>query len=394
MGSDMEKRNEATIEVLEMGNIIVDILRSQITGGVYSLPVGVDFGKLYKLCEIHKVTAMVAPAVSDSEAPADIKALFKKQLFRCAARHTAQEQEMNALIDVFSENGIKHCFLKGTKVSRYYDIPDMRFMLDMDVYIEPDKIDEAQKIMKDRGYEIYIAEDDKDIGFTKKPFLNIELHKELKYDYDKGYEYYKGAFSRLKPAGETLAMDMEREDFYVYILSHMAHHFETAGTGIRSIVDHYYLRKKLLPECDVDKLADGLAQTGLAAFAQRMDKLCDYWFCGGECDDGIREIADYIILSGVYGTQANEYLSGIARGDYTDKRSSYFIARLFPGVKSMAIRYPILKKLPFLLPLFWIVRLISALFDRERLSGEVKNVNSATADDKSNFIAFLERNGL
>ena len=214
----MEGKRQATVEVLAMGGIIVDILKAQITGNDYSLPVNVDFSKLYKLCEIHKVTSMVAPIIGKSDAPDDVKALFKKQLFRCAARHTAQEQERVELSALFTDAGIKHCFLKGSKVSRYYDEPEMRFMLDMDVYIEPSGVEKASEIMKSRGYEIYIAEDDKDIGFMKKPFLNIELHKELKYDYDKGYEYYKGAFERLKSSENSLSLDMEKEDFYVYIL--------------------------------------------------------------------------------------------------------------------------------------------------------------------------------
>lgn len=390
----MEDKKQVTTEVLAMGSIIIDILRAQITGNDYSLPVDVDYEKLYKLCEMHKVTSMVASAVASSDAPDDVKGKFRKQLFRCAARHTAQEQERVELTRLFSHEGIRHCFLKGSKVSRYYDEPEMRFMLDMDVYIEPSKLEKASEIMKNRGYEIYIAEDDKDIGFMKKPFLNIELHKELKYDYDKGYEYYKGAFSRLKVSDDSLALDMEKEDFYVYILSHTAHHFETAGTGIRSIVDHYYLRKKLRPECDEIKLSEGLTQTGLSAFSERMDKLCDYWFCGGEGDESIKEIAEYIILSGVYGTQANEYLSGIRRGDYSEKKSSYFIARLFPGLKSMSIRYPMLRKIPLLLPVFWVVRLVTALFDKESLVAEVRTVNSATEEEKSQFVEFLERNGL
>ena len=390
----MEDKKRATTEVLAMGGIIIDIIRAQLTGNDYSLPADVDFSKLYKLCEIHKVTAMVAPVVSSSDAPADIKAMFQKQLFRCAARYTAQEKEREALSDVFTSAGIRHCFLKGSKVSAFYDEPEMRFMLDMDVYIEPSGVEKASEIMKSRGYEIYIAEDDKDIGFMKKPFLNIELHKELKYDYDKGYEYYKGAFERLKSSENSLSLDMEKEDFYVYILSHTAHHFETAGTGIRSIIDHYFLRKRLRPECDEIKLSEGLKATGLDTFSQRIDGLCDYWFCGGEGNESIKEIADYIILSGVYGTQANEYLSGIRRGEYSEKKSSYFFARLFPGLKSMSIRYPVLKKLPFLLPVFWFVRLVSALFDRDNLSAEMKTVNSATDEEKSSFSEFLDRNGL
>jgi hypothetical protein len=60
----------------------------------------------------------------------------------------------------------------------------------------------------------------------------------------------------------------------------------------------------------------------------------------------------------------------------------------------MKIRYPLLRRLPFLLPIFWLVRLASALLDKENLKSEMKTVNSATDAEKSQFVEFLERNGL
>ncbi len=378
-----------------MGNIVINVLRSRLTGREYSLPDNVDYEKLYKFCEMHKVTSLVAGEVVKCEnIPAEIKILFQKQLFRCAARHTAQEKEMHGLTDMFTENNIKHCFLKGTKVSRYYPEPELRFMLDMDIYIEPQKFEQAKELMLQRGYEVISVESDKDIALSKKPFLNIDLHKELKYDYDKGYDYYKSAFSRLTDVDGTTAMNMANEDFYVYILSHTAHHFETAGTGIRSIVDHYCIRKGLLPQCDSAVLEKDLEDTGLKIFNDRMNALCDYWFEGSRADESVQAMAQYIFLSGVYGTQTNTYMSGIGRGEYSDDKSAYFIKRLFPPYKSMSARYPVLKKVPFLLPLFWLIRIISAAFGKEDFKKEVKNVASTSNDEVTAHLDFLRENGL
>lgn len=378
-----------------MGNIVINVLKSRLTGCEYSFPDNVDYEKLYKFCEMHKVTSLVAGDVVKCESiPPEIKALFQKQLFRCAARHTAQEKEMHGLTDMFTENNIKHCFLKGTKVSRYYPEPELRFMLDMDIYIEPEKFEQAKELMLQRGYEVISVESDKDIALSKKPFLNIDLHKELKYDYDKGYDYYKSAFSRLTDVDGTTAMNMANEDFYVYILSHTAHHFETAGTGIRSIVDHYCIRKGLLPQCDSAVLEKGLEDTGLKIFNDRMNALCDYWFEGSQADESVQAMAQYIFLSGVYGTQTNTYMSGIGRGEYGETKSSYFMKRIFPSYKSMSARYPVLKKLPFLLPLFWLIRIISAAFGKEDFKKEVKNVASTSNDEVTAHLDFLRENGL
>ena len=270
----------------------------------------------------------------------------------------------------------------------------MRFMLDMDVYIEPGKAVKAAQILENRGYKYDNYEDAKDAGYVKKPFLNFELHKELKYDYDKGYEYYKGAFERMVTDSNGYTMNMTDEDFYVYVLSHTAHHFESAGTGIKSIVDHYYLKKKLKPLCNADILEKALNDTGLTEFSNSMDNLSDFWFGDGCVNENVRETAEYVILSGVFGSQTNYYLSGIIKGDYTEKKSSYFLTRLFLPFYLMKKRYPILKKAPFLLPIMWVVRWISAIKGTKKYADEAKTIGSVDEDAKNRQIEFLKRNGL
>lgn len=38
--------------------------------------------------------------------------------------------------------------------------------------------------------------------------------------------------------------------------------------------------------------------------------------------------------------------------------------RLFPNLDAMSMRYPILKNMPFMLPIFWLIRIASALLSR------------------------------
>lgn len=387
-------KTEISRDVLRTGRIIVDAIKCQLNGDTYEFPEDTDFKKIYKLSERHKVTPLVANTVVNCAcADEEVKKVFRKELFRCAARYSAQEKEAEELTTIFVKEKIKHNFLKGMKVARFYDNPDMRFMLDMDVYIEPSKVDEVKKILENRGYAYDNYEDEKDAGYVKKPFLNFELHKELKYDYDKGYEYYKGASERMVTAENGYTMNMTNEDFYVYILSHAAHHFEKAGTGIKTVVDHFYLKGKLKPLCDEGLLKDALEKTGLLLFSERMDALCEYWFGSAQGDDSLAEMGDYIILSGVFGNETNDYLSGIIRGDYTEKKSSYFLARLFLPYKFMKKRYPILKKLPFLLPLMWVVRLFSALVNKDKYVQEAQNINSVDSGLKDERIDFLKKNG-
>ncbi len=385
---------DKTQDIINIGSILINAIKAQITDSEYQFPEATDFKKLYMLAHNHRVTAMVAPLVMKCEfADKEIKGIFSKELFKYSARYTAQDKERAELSEILSENEIKHCFLKGSKVGRYYDNPDIRFMLDMDLYVEKDKIKKAEELLVSRGYEKNSNGDDKDTAFIKKPFLIIELHKEIKYDYDKGYDYYKGAFERMI-SDNGYAMNMSNEDFYVYILSHSAHHFEIGGTGIKSIVDHYYLRKKLKPKCDALTLENALENIGLTRFNQRIDKLCDFWFEDSEGDSFAQKTAEYVIFSGVFGNEMNNYLSGVAKGRYEENSNSYLFRRLFPSMKIISIRYPILKKLPILLPIFWCVRILSAFFDRNRISQETKTVFSVDSSQKQEQKDFLDDMGL
>ena len=145
----MENKNaEITNDMLCVGRVLIGVIGAQIKGEIYQFPENTDFSKIYKLSEKHRVTPLVAPSViASANASNEIKTVFKKELFRSAARYTAQEKEAEELSELFVKSGIKHCFLKGAKVSKYYDNPEMRFMLDMDVFIEPGKAEDAKKIL-------------------------------------------------------------------------------------------------------------------------------------------------------------------------------------------------------------------------------------------------------
>ena len=100
------------------------------------------------------------------------------------------------------------------------------------------------------------------------------------------------------------------------------------------------------------------------------------------------------MLSGVFGNKTNHYLGGILRGIYSEKKISFIMARLFPSRKLTQDRYPILKKMPFLLPLIWVIRIVSAFFSKIDYSEEIQITNSVTKEEKAAFSQFISKNGL
>lgn len=380
-----------TTSCLETGEILIKIIKSIIENKSAEIPENTDFNIIMKLAYAHRISGFVAYACKYYDIEEPIKTKMATEIYKTAARHTAQEHEVKELSEDFSNAEIEHCFLKGLKVSSLYDIPEMRFMLDIDIFINSEKYEQAIEVMKNRGYEVGCA-DEKDCSLSKKPFLNVDLHQELKYDYDLGYEFYEKVNERLVSIPDSFEKLMSNEELYVYLLSHTAHHFATAGTGIKSVIDHYYILKNLLPKCDGQLLSEYLSKSGLKNFDEAFTKLTKVWFMEEESDETIKEMSNYIILSGAYGTDINFYVNSVLR--ISDNKKSYFLERLFPKREWLSYRYPVLKKHKALLPLFWGVRIVSAVFDADRIKSEATGVANVEDDIKEKQEAFLKNVGL
>ena len=339
----------------------------------------------------HRISGFVAYACKYYEIEEPTKTKMATEIYKIAARHTAQEHEIKELSSDFTKAEIEHCFLKGLKVSSFYDIPEMRFMLDIDIYINREKYEKAIEVMQNRGYEVGCA-DEKDCSLSKKPFLNVDLHQELKYDYDLGYEFYEKVNERLISVENSFEKIMSNEELYVYLLSHTAHHFATGGTGIKSVIDHYYILKNLLPKCESKVLENYLNESGLKDFNESFTKLTNHWFMGAEADETIGKMAEYIILSGAYGTDVNFYVNSVLR--ISENKKSYFLERLFPNRETLSYRYPSLKKHKALLPVFWGVRIVSSVFDIERIKSEATGVANVEEEVKEKQETFLKNVGL
>ena len=229
-----------TASCLETGEILIKIIKGIIENEKKDIPENTDFNKIMKLAYAHRISGFVAYACKYYDIEEPIKTKMATEIYKTAARHTAQEHEIKELSTDFTKSEVEHCFLKGLKVSSLYDIPEMRFMLDIDIYINREKYEKAIEVMKNREYEVGCA-DEKDCSLSKKPFLNVDLHQELKYDYDLGYEFYEKVNERLISLENSFEKLMSNEELYVYLLSHTAHHFATAGTVIKSVIDHYYI---------------------------------------------------------------------------------------------------------------------------------------------------------
>lgn len=232
-------------------------------------------------------------------------------------------------------------------------------MSDIDILIDAENMYKMENIMLSMEYVKTKGAPHHDAYF-KVPVMNIEIHKQLfssESNYDLN-EYYKDTFMKSKKIdGYKYIYKMTDEEFYIYILSHLYKHYCHGGSGIRSVIDVYVLNHGIYEKLNKQSLTNKLEHLNMLDFRNQITNLSEMWFDKNDETPELTKLSEYIIGSGTYGT-----ISNFINNQIKEKgRKEYFIYCIFLPLCEMKVKYPILNKAPFLLSVFWIWRLISAL---------------------------------
>lgn len=373
----------------------IKLISSVLNNSVSSSPESeFDWGAFKNFCDRHSITNIIAyeiikPSFDVSD---DIKAYFNDVILQSAAKEARLEVETIELINSFEKSQIPHMLLKGSVLKNYYPRPDMRSMCDVDILVG-EHLDEAMKIMNAHGFELKSRDFLHDC-YNKKPFINVELHSSL---FDKEltslYDYFKIGFERAKlKSNFSFRYELSKDDFYIFIITHLAKHFKRTGTGIRSVTD-IYLYLKNNADLNFDYINQELEKIGLRRFSDKIRQIAFNWFSNGiiNYEDAVE---NYIITSGTYGSNLNIELNRFLQNDngksYRFNKFKYIINVVFPDINYMSARYSKLARKPFLLPYYWIKRIVFTLF---KSKGSIKyRLSRVVKSDKTYLDKFSDFN--
>ena len=370
------------------GNYLIVLLAAVLHNQVPPpIPPGLDLERLYKLAVWHSVANMACYALLRLETlPApDVMKPFQQARSRGVAKEARQELEVGMILSALEDHRIKCMPLKGYIIKNLYPQPDMRLMADVDILIEESQLEKAGEIMLSLGYTAEHIGGNHDV-YYKRPVMNIELHRALfAGSNDILFNYFGTGWERTKPtAGSSYRYEMSNEDYYIYLLAHMAKHYRGGGTGIRSVMDVWVYTRHYKDQLDWNYINTELEKAGLFDFAQSMQELSKQWFGGNVTREIYQEITSFILANGTYGTTRNAAMNRFIQGkkdrdSFTMAKVRYSLRIFFPNLQHMTILFPILDKLPFLLPVCWALRGIrTVIFRRENLRHNLGNISAIT----------------
>lgn len=353
-----------------------------------------SYPEILTLAELHGVTGFLYPPLKKVLPFGDpVLSDLKKQSFSSATRDSLRERELTQIYSACTREQIPVLPLKGSVIKALYPHPELRHMSDADLLIREEDGDKMRTLMESLGHTFHkVDAGDTDV-FVSPVGLNYEIHRGLAGEgfsaESRGFASGLLEYSRPKAEGSYL-MELPWEEHYIYILCHFIKHFIYGGVGVRQLCDLYicYTKWDMAP-ARVDVLLDEL---GLKDFHAILKALWEHWFRGGDGSALLEELGTYILHSGVFGNEEQRATDRLL-AEGSDR--SYVLARLFPPYQTMKAYFPVLKKLPVLLPAMWGWRAVRAvLFRRKKLAIELNAYSSTDKDVLDNRRDFYRQCGL
>lgn len=316
--------------------------------------------ELWKLAEKNELSHLVSWAITQNKLPVAEGIDLERPWLKAVFQNERMLLDYQSACQALEKAMIPFLPLKGSVLRGYYPQSWMRTSCDVDILVHREDLERAiaclvqdlQFVEKGRGSH--------DVSLFSPTDVHVELHFDLIEE-----EWVNNAFVILEEVwqhaaprpGSEYCYQMTDAFFYLYHLVHMAKHVETGGCGVRPFLDLWLLdRQETADPAGRDAL---LERCSLQTFAGVCRRLSSAWFDGAPMDEASRQLQEYLLRGGVYGTSENRVaLAQKKKGG----RLGYLWSRMFISHDKLKRYYPILEKHRWLMP-FMQIRRWFMLFD-------------------------------
>lgn len=350
------------------------------------LPDSLNLKELYKLSKKHCVENIVYYALEQLtiEGEEELLATWQRNRDGNIIKVMNQLTELDYLSAQFESMDVKHLPLKGPLLIDLYPQIDFRYLGDLDILVEEADLQKVADFIHAQGYvpidedyALHHQEYRKKLGAFA---LDLEIHSDLVGANTVYYKLYQKPWQKLSLEKVTdYRYQMNMDDFYLFLLVHLAKHYYNSGTGIRSLMDIYVYLNAYRQELNFSYIDEQLEKVELKNFRQEVEDLTEAWFGEGEFSISLEQMAENFLNHGAYG-DLNSLVDNRLNQSFKDGKGSkvsYALHRFFLPRLTMEGIYPILKKHPYLLPYFWCHRIISAILHpskRHRMAEELSRL--------------------
>lgn len=284
--------------------------------------------------------------------------------------------ELERIYHEFLQHGLHPLVLKGKMCRLAYPSPDYRGSADEDLLINPSEYPTCQKILENNGYicqtrgtvDEITLKDAQTINFTNH-HLTLELHihpfgthhalhqrMNQYFQYACNDSYYVDPYYTLPPTKQ-----------YLFLIFHLFKHFLSPGVGVRQLLDLVLFKQAYVNEMDDDYIQRALEEMHILklydTLMQCANSYLGFTYTNPQFEQKIEPLIINLLSGGCTGNvNATQAHSFAVTNSMVSKNEKNIFAQ-------MRRAYPILKKHPLRLPLYWFKRIRKIL--RKHLNKEI-----------------------
>ena len=378
-----------------------ELLRSALSGTAISRDV-LDFikpevlPKLFNLSKMHDTAHLIARALNISNVlvkGSEAEKRFLQELNLAIYRVEQIDYEISAVSEVLEQTQTNFIMLKGANIRQFYPESWMRTSCDIDLLVRDKDIDKVIKTLTEKLEYTVKDRDPHEVTLNSKSGVCLELHFELlESRLPKAMKILKNVwdYTEIKE-GKQFELKLTDEMFYFYHITHMAKHFVVGGCGVRPFMDIWVIKR--FSNIDIEKASKLLEKADLLTFSQKAEELAEVWFSNVEKTPLMEQLETFVLKGGAYGS----YENGVAvRQVRHGGKFRYFLSRIFVSFEVLKGQYPVLKKHPYLMPIFQVVRWFRMIFGgrMKRTVNELKASGKLTKEQVNQTAELLEQIGL
>jgi hypothetical protein len=350
---------------------------------------GVDSEGLRIISRNHQIDPMIYKTLKGTAffaaLPEFDRKKWKHEALLSVASQMRRDERLWKVYEKISEAGIKALLMKGASLRTVYPDPELRFSSDEDIWIGYADYNECDKLLVREGFKCVRGDEspevNQDVGYSdKRSDIFIELHLNpvgveyqtrislnnqilVFFETTSDYKYENHLFKSLAPT-ENL----------IFILCHFMKHFLSQGATIRMVTDILLFMKKYENAIDFVRFDDFLNKNNFYKIQRALIIISRYklgitppeYYMNIDNEE-TNDLLDDIMSGGAVGTFSKEreqsaFIVERAAADITHGKKNVFFSAIFPSPSFLSLKYPVLNKNMWLLPVCWLHRTFSFIF--------------------------------
>lgn len=347
--------------------------------------------QVYDISQKQQLAPMIYQQIFSNESfrecDQEFQDFWKMDTIKQAGNQARKSVLFLMLFEQMKQQGLTPLVVKGIVCRDLYPNQDLRTSNDEDLLIPRDQFEQMDQFLLAQGFmrdELIEGKIYQEVPY-KNPMngLYFELHMDLFPKESGAYGHFNDLFINVFQECEEMeiqgskVLTMNARDHFLYLACHSLKHFLHSGFGVRQACDMLYFAKKYHSQFDWDDLRKTMVAYHMETFVMNvLDIGVSYlgftWEELGLTKPTDLEIdptplLDDMLDGGIFGQNdmnrvhsANITLNAVEHE--SSNAASGILASLFPEKEYIKENYSYARKIPLLLPVAYIHRILKYLF--------------------------------